>query len=179
MEERIKVLTSVETYVNLQWLLESVKALTEKQPFETLPKSNVRQYRKEEFDNCGVWGSIIGAANRVEGVKKLKQDIVALFKKSKMLHGNIKWDEIKITALYTEGDYTEKQDPHTDYDIMKAKSPDELAWTAHLPLNKNEGSYLYVWAGPGCGTAVHVKGGQCLLHTVVGYQNMQIKARGI
>jgi hypothetical protein len=38
-----------------------------------------------------------------------------------------------------------------------------LAWTVHLPLNKVMGSHIYLWNGSGCGTAVYIPGGHCLL----------------
>ncbi len=42
-------------------------------------------------------------------------------------------------------------------------SPADLAWTAHIPIDKDEGSYIFLWKGPGCGTAVYIPGGHCLL----------------
>ncbi len=39
----------------------------------------------------------------------------------------------------------------------------DYAFTAHLPLNKVDGSHIYLWKKPGCGSAVHILGGHCLL----------------
>ncbi len=87
-----------------------------------------------------------------------------LFKTLKLVNiSKIKWDKIEVTTLCINPEQSEKQAPHTYYEIVQTNSPDNLAWTAHLPLNKNEGSYLYIWTGTGCRTAVHIKGGQCLL----------------
>jgi hypothetical protein len=36
-----------------------------------------------------------------------------------------------------------------------------LAWTAHLPIT-NEGSWIWLWSGPGIGEPLHIKMGQVL-----------------
>jgi hypothetical protein len=167
MEERIELLTVVEDYLDLQQLLNTVQTLLKgrtKNKFTHLPNSNVYQFQKDSNDAEGVWG-ILATNNKSkrDDVNMLKNKCMKLFKTSQRLSSNIQWDELMITLLYTEGREDKKQDPHTDYELKKVQSPNELAWTAHLPLNKNEGSYLYIWSGTGCGTAVHIKGGQCLL----------------
>jgi hypothetical protein len=68
-----------------------------------------------------------------------------------------------MTALFTDTKSVQKQDPHTDYRLVTTDNLTQLAWTAHLPINFEEGSYIYIWSGQGCGTAVHIEGGQCLL----------------
>ncbi len=68
-----------------------------------------------------------------------------------------------MTALFTDSKNLQKQDSHTDYSLVDTNYPTQLAWTAHLSLNLEEGSYIYIWSGQGCGTAIHIEGGQCLL----------------
>ncbi len=68
-----------------------------------------------------------------------------------------------MTALFSDLKSVQKQDPLTDYHLLTTDNPTNLAWTAHLPINEEEGSYIYIWRGQGCGTAVHIVGGQCLL----------------
>jgi hypothetical protein len=68
-----------------------------------------------------------------------------------------------MTALLTDSENLQKQDPHMDYSLVDTNDPTKLAWTADLPLNLEEGSYIYIWGGKGCGTAIHIAGGQCLL----------------
>ncbi len=73
------------------------------------------------------------------------------------------WDEVQVTVLYTDPTINKKQDPHTDNQLPNKSATLDLAWTAHLPINKVEGSHIYLWKNSGYGTAVHIPGGQCLL----------------
>jgi hypothetical protein len=36
----------------------------------------------------------------------------------------------------------QKQDLHTDYQLQGDVSPTDLAWTAHIPIDKDEGSFF-------------------------------------
>ena len=114
-----------------------------------------------------MWGNLVSGKRKAEkasNVKALKNQVIQLFQTSQLLDtSKICWDEVLVTALYTDPNKNQKQDPHTDYKLQGDVSPTDLAWTAHIPINKEEGSYIYLWKGPGCGKVVHVPGGRCLL----------------
>jgi hypothetical protein len=127
----------------------------------------VVQFKKECRDiNFGFGGNIVSARRKQEKaakVKDLKNQFLKLFQTSQLLEAeNICWDEVEMTALFSDPKSVQKQDPHTDYCLLTTDNPTNLAWTAHLPINEEEGSYIYIWSGQGCGTAVHIEGGQCL-----------------
>ena len=168
MQSKVEVLFDVETFVNIKEILGSVQKLINSGKFSSLGDSNVVQFKKEFRDiNFGFWGNIVSGRRKQDkaaNVKVLKNQFLKLFHTSKLLDvESICWDEVEMTALYTDSENLQKQDPHTDYSLVDTNDPTKLAWTAHLPLNLEEGSYIYIWGGQGCGTAIHIAGGQCLL----------------
>ena len=168
MQSKVEVLFDVETFVNIKEILGSVQKLINSGKFSSLGDSNVVQFKKEFRDiNFGFWGNIVSGRRKQDkaaNVKVLKNQFLKLFHTSKLLDvESICWDEVEMTALCTDSENLQKQDPHTDYSLVDTNDPTKLAWTAHLPLNLEEGSYIYIWGGQGCGTAIHIAGGQCLL----------------
>jgi hypothetical protein len=168
MQDKAEMLTCVDNFVDTQVLLASVQCLITAGKFAALGDSNVVQFKKDYHDiNFGMWGNLVRGRRKVEKaseVKKLKNNIIQLLKTSRLIDvTKICWDEVQVTALFTDSKRHKKQDPHTDYQLANDSFTVDLAWTAHLPLNKVEGSYIYLWNGAGCGTAVHIPGGHCLL----------------
>lgn len=118
--------------------------------FELLPNSNVHQCPKSNNNNNNkLWGKIECGIhppsfnrNLINSTTELKK-IVFLSKNLKMVNiSKMKWEKIEMTTLCTNPEQSEKQTPHTYYEIVQTDSPDNLAWTAHLPLNKNEGKLV-------------------------------------
>jgi hypothetical protein len=168
MQSRVEMLAGVENYIDLNVLQSAVERLIKAGKFSGVGDSDVIQFRKECTDiNFGVWGNLVSARKKQEKasrVLELKNHIFNLMKTSHLIDATrICWDEVQVTALYTEPSRNKKQDPHTDYQLQTDDSTVDYAFTAHLPLNKVEGSHIYLWKKPGCGSAVHIPGGHCLL----------------
>ncbi len=104
-------------------------------------------------------------ARKGSKVQSFKESIfLKLFHTSELLDvEKIFLDEAEMTALFTNPINVKNQDPHTDYHLVNTYDPTNIAWTTHLPLNQEEGSYIYIWSGQSCGTVVRIEGGQCLL----------------
>jgi len=168
VKTKVELLTCSEAFVDMQPLLSRVKTLISAGKFGRLGESNVYQFNKEYTDiNFGVWGNLIQGRSKTakaKAVKEQKKHFFDFFKTSNLLvTEKIVWDEVQVTVLYSDPTNVNKQDPHTDYDVQPNNSPSDFAWTAHLPLAIDEGSYIYIWTSPGCGSCIHIKGGHCLL----------------
>jgi hypothetical protein len=57
---------------------------------------------------------------------------------------------------------TYQQLPHIDFFWKDIISNAGIPWTAHIPLTA-DGSYLFVWSGPGDAIPIHIKYGEVLL----------------
>jgi hypothetical protein len=97
--------------------------------------------------------------------------------------GHLDFDSIHATALITEGFMSTPQIPHIDYswescllkDIREKRSAGislrrefygfhgtvNMPYTGHLPITP-DGSYIYLWSGPGRASPYHIKFGTML-----------------
>jgi hypothetical protein len=112
-------------------------------------------------------------------------DLLTYFKNKalKEHRGHLDFDSIHATALITEGFMTTPQIPHIDYswescllkDIRKNRSAGvslrrefdgfhgtgNMPYTGHLPITP-DGSFIYLWSGPGRASPYHIKFGTML-----------------
>ena len=72
---------------------------------------------------------------------------------------------VKAHILYTATNDYLKQVPLTDYPLTVITETQNkngwIGWTAHMPLT-TDGSWLYVWNGPGLSTVMKIEFRQCL-----------------
>jgi len=131
--------------------------LYDKGAWEDVNDSNLKQWIVKSYKDLG---------KKTKGTC-LRTMFIKLFRK----HGftteerGIKYDEMRCTVLYTRNQDYKPQQIHTDF-LLKSVEEDQgrkqfLAWTAHLPIT-NEGSWIWLWSGPGIGEPLHIKMGQVL-----------------
>jgi len=109
----------------------------------------------------------------------LWDDVFAMLKKYFFNHHRfLDANKINATVLVTDGPMAKPQLPHMDYswetilllsrhESRKNRSKYlrgscQIPFTGHLPLSTN-GSYIYLWSGPGVGIPYHIPYGKMLV----------------
>jgi hypothetical protein len=93
-------------------------------------------------------------------------------------HPHLDTNEINATILVTDGPMVKPQQPHMDYCWETILLPSrresrqnrckflkgscQIPFTGHLPLT-SDGSYIYLWSGPGVGIPYHIPYGKMLI----------------
>ena len=98
---------------------------------------------------------------------KAFKDNLELFVRDNALMGmGIKFDEIDMSLIFTASDEIVHQTPHFDYEPValtqkEITDKEQFAWIMLLPLS-SAGCWVTVWTGPGVGTNMKIKFGECL-----------------
>jgi hypothetical protein len=93
-------------------------------------------------------------------------------------HSHLNVNEINATVLVTDGCMVTPQQPHIDYSWESILLPSrrdmrqnrskflrascQIPFTGHMPVS-SDGSYIYLWPGPGVGVLFHIPYGKMLV----------------
>jgi hypothetical protein len=143
--------------------------------FEFISDTRIKQYAIERR-----YKEICGAGN------SLWQDFLRCLSPQSpedSLHylDHIDWEQVHITGIFTHDNMVIPQRPHIDFtwEVLLLESRRRrgkyaasksstlglkhgfMPYTGHMPLTP-DGSYIYVWCGPGPSMLIHIKYGQIL-----------------
>jgi len=139
---------------------------------EKVNKRNQRDFRFIVNTNLKQWiieqdfYRLFGETTYNDQSKAFKDNLELFVRDNALMGMGIKFDEIDMSLIFTASDEIVHQTPHFDYEPValtqkQITDKEQFAWIMLLPLS-SAGCWVTVWTGPGVGTNMKIKFGECL-----------------